>query len=118
MSTWLQKRAHLSATGIGLIRESTFNLPDDPGELARLIKAVPVLLQGTTAIARAISTDGGVDLDEVNGSFMVRTLPGVFLAGEMLSWDAPTGGYLLQASWSTGAVAGRGAAAWLRDHDV
>jgi predicted flavoprotein YhiN len=68
-----------------------------------------VRLTGTAPIARAISTAGGIALDEVDESFMLRRLPGVFAAGEMLDWEAPTGGYLLQAAFATGAAAGRGA---------
>jgi uncharacterized flavoprotein (TIGR03862 family) len=113
MSTWLQKRAHLSTTGVALLRESTSDLPQDPAELARLIKAVPLRLAGPSGIARAISTAGGIAFDEIDDRFMLYKLPGVFVAGEMLDWDAPTGGYLLQASCSTGIAAGRGAASWL-----
>ena len=69
-----------------------------PAALAGLIKAVPVRLTGTAPIARAISTAGGIALDEIDDHFMLRRLPGVFVAGEMLDWEAPTGGYLLQAS--------------------
>jgi predicted flavoprotein YhiN len=64
-------------------------------------------------IARAISTAGGIALDEVDENFMLKRLPGVFAAGEMLDWEAPTGGYLLQACFATGAAAGRGAAKFL-----
>jgi predicted flavoprotein YhiN len=78
-----------------------------------LINAVPIRLTGTAPIARAISTAGGISFDELDEDFMVRRLPGVFAAGEMLDWEAPTGGYLLQASFATGAAAGRGALGWL-----
>jgi predicted flavoprotein YhiN len=81
--------------------------------LAQLVKDIPVRLTGTAPLARAISTAGGVACDEVDGRFMLRRKPGVFVAGEMLDWDAPTGGYLLQASIATGAAAGRGALEWL-----
>ena len=64
-------------------------------------------------IARAISTAGGVALDELDDSFMLHRLPGAFVAGEMIDWEAPTGGYLLQASFSTAVVAARGAIAWM-----
>ena len=66
-------------------------------------------------IARAISTAGGVRFDEVDASLMLRNRPGVFVAGEMLDWEAPTGGYLLQACFSTGVLAGRGALAALQE---
>ena len=82
-------------------------------DLAELINAVPIELTGVAPIARAISTAGGVAFDELDADFMVRRLPGVFAAGEMLDWEAPTGGYLLQASFATGAAAGRGALKWL-----
>ena len=70
-------------------------------------------LTGTAPIARAISTAGGIAFDELDADFMLRRLPGVFVAGEMLDWEAPTGGYLLQACFATGAAAGSGALQWL-----
>jgi predicted flavoprotein YhiN len=79
-----------------------------------LIGGVPIKLTGIAPIARAISTAGGISLDELDSDFMLRKLPGVFAAGEMLDWDAPTGGYLLQASFVTGAAAGRGALKWVK----
>jgi predicted flavoprotein YhiN len=88
-----------------------------PADLARLVKAVPVHLTGIAAIARAISTAGGVSFAEVDGNFMLRKLPGVFVAGEMLDWDAPTGGYLLQAALATGVAAAEGAIAWMARND-
>ena len=66
-------------------------------------------LTGVAPLTRAISTAGGVSLDEVDQDFMLRRKPGVFVAGEMLDWEAPTGGYLLQACFATGAAAARGA---------
>ena len=84
-----------------------------PAELARSINAVPVRLTGIAPIARAISTAGGVRFDALDARFMLRGLPGVFVAGEMLDWEAPTGGYLLQACFATGAAAGRGVLEWL-----
>jgi hypothetical protein len=84
-----------------------------PASLADLINAVPVKLDGIAPIARAISTAGGITFGEMNPEFMIRRLPGVFAAGEMLDWEAPTGGYLLQACFATGAAAGRGALKWL-----
>ncbi len=85
----------------------------DAKDLASLIKAVPVTLTGVQPIATAISTAGGVSFGDLNAHLMLRRRPGLFIAGEMLDWDAPTGGYLLQASFATGAAAGRGVAAWL-----
>lgn len=113
-STFLRKAAGLSPIGIGLLREGTSGaLPGDPAALAALAKAVPLTLTGVMPFARAISTAGGVSFDAVDENLMLRHLPGVFAAGEMLDWEAPTGGYLLQAAFATGAAAGRGALAWL-----
>ena len=85
----------------------------EAGALADLINAVPVRLVGTAPIERAISTAGGIAFDAIDGHFMLRRRPGTFAAGEMLDWEAPTGGYLLQASFATGAAAARGALTWL-----
>jgi predicted flavoprotein YhiN len=74
---------------------------------------VPLRLTDTAPIAKAISTAGGISFDDVDDNFMLRRRPGTFVAGEMLDWEAPTGGYLLQAAFATGAAAGRGALAWL-----
>jgi uncharacterized flavoprotein (TIGR03862 family) len=119
-SNWLRKAAHLSPVGIGLLQEaavasgaSLSSLPTP--RLARLINAVPIQLIGTAPIARAISTAGGIAFDELDADFMIRRLPGIFAAGEMLDWEAPTGGYLLQASFATGAAAGRGALKWVKE---
>jgi uncharacterized flavoprotein (TIGR03862 family) len=117
-SNWLRKAAHLSPVGIGLLQEaavaSGISLSSLPAaELAAWINAVPVQLNGIAPIARAISTAGGIAFDELDERFMIRRLPGIFAAGEMLDWEAPTGGYLLQASFATGAAAGRGVLRWL-----
>jgi hypothetical protein len=79
-----------------------------PEELARLIRALPVRVEGATPRARAISTAGGVAFSEIGPDFSLRLRPDAFIAGEMLDWEAPTGGYLLQASFATGVAAGRG----------
>jgi uncharacterized flavoprotein (TIGR03862 family) len=118
-SNWLRKAAHLSPVGIGLVQEAAMASGTalsalSPAGLAGLINAVPVRLDGVAPIARAISTAGGISFDEIDSDFMLRRLPGVFAAGEMLGWEAPTGGYLLQASFATGAAAGRGALKWLK----
>lgn len=117
-STFLRKAAGLSPVAIGLLQEAAMakgsKLADTPpAELAGLINAVPVTLTAAAPLARAISTAGGVVFSEVDDRFMLTRLPGVFVAGEMLDWEAPTGGYLLQATFATGAAAGRGALAWL-----
>jgi uncharacterized flavoprotein (TIGR03862 family) len=117
-SNYLRKAAHLSPAGIGLLQEAAIAsgvslLAISPAVLADLINAVPVRLNGVAPIARAISTAGGIAFDELDADFMIHRLPGVFAAGEMLDWEAPTGGYLLQASFATGAAAGRGALKWI-----
>jgi uncharacterized flavoprotein (TIGR03862 family) len=113
-STFLRKAAGLSPLGTALLREGTGNrLPSGPAELAALIKAVPLTLNGVKGLARAISTAGGVSFGAVDENLMLRALPGVFVAGEMLDWEAPTGGYLLQASFATGVAAANGVLAWM-----
>lgn len=117
-STFLRKAAGLSPLAIGLLQESALpagrKLADfSADDLAELINAVPVKLIGVSPIERAISTAGGVAFSEIDERFMLTKLPGVFVAGEMLDWEAPTGGYLLQATFATGAAAGRGALEWL-----
>ena len=119
-SNRLRKTAHLSPVGIGLLQEAAVasgtSLASLPAEkLADLINAVPVQLNDVAPIARAISTAGGISFDELDADYMIRRLPGVFAAGEMLDWEAPTGGYLLQASFATGAAAGKGALRWLNE---
>jgi uncharacterized flavoprotein (TIGR03862 family) len=118
-SNWLRKAAHLSPVGIGLLQEAAIAAGASlsslsAASLAGLINAVPVQLNGTAPIARAISTAGGIAFDELDADFMIRRLPGVFASGEMLDWEAPTGGYLLQASFATGAAAGRGVLKWFK----
>jgi uncharacterized flavoprotein (TIGR03862 family) len=117
-SNWLRKAAQLSPVDIGLLQEtaavSGVTLSSlSPADLTGLINAVPVKLNGIATIARAISTAGGIPFSEIDSDFMIRRLPGVFAAGEMLDWEAPTGGYLLQAAFATGAAAGRGALKYL-----
>ena len=102
LSNRLRKAAALDAGSIHLLRESFgAALKADADALAKMIKSVPVDVTGLAAIARAISSAGGVRWEAVDSGLMLRNLPGVFVAGEMLDWDAPTGGYLLQACFST-----------------
>jgi hypothetical protein len=120
-SNWLRKAAHLSPVAIGLLQETAVSSGVSlsslsPGALGGLINAVPIELNGLASIARAISTAGGIPFSELDADFMIRRLPGIFAAGEMLDWEAPTGGYLLQASFATGAAAGRGVLKWLSPH--
>jgi uncharacterized flavoprotein (TIGR03862 family) len=119
LSNFLRKAVGLSPVAIGLLQEAVISSGGSlsslsTNELAALINAAPIRLTGTAPIARAISSAGGIAFDELDADFMLRKLPGVFAAGEMLDWEAPTGGYLLQASFATGAAAGRGALRWLR----
>jgi uncharacterized flavoprotein (TIGR03862 family) len=118
LSNFLRKAVSLSPVAIGLLQEAakasgTSLASLSPADLANLINAVPIKLTGVAPIARAISTAGGIAFSEIDADYMIRRLPGVFAAGEMLDWEAPTGGYLLQASFATGAAAGRGALKWL-----
>ncbi|MES2029499.1 MAG: TIGR03862 family flavoprotein [Pseudomonadota bacterium] len=118
-SNFLRKAIHLSPVAIGLLQEVSvaegIQLASlSPEKLAALINAVPVTLSGVAPIARAISTAGGVTFGELDDAFMLKRMPGTFVAGEMLDWEAPTGGYLLQASFATGAAAGEGALRWLK----
>ena len=120
-SNWLRKAAQLSPVGVGLLQEAAKTSGMSLSSLlasglAELINAVPVQLAGIAPIARAISTAGGIAFDELDDSFMIRRLPGVFAAGEMLDWEAPTGGYLLQACFATGSAAARGVLRWLTPH--
>jgi uncharacterized flavoprotein (TIGR03862 family) len=118
LATFLRKTVALAPAAVGLLHEATMAAPQRPSAmapaaLAALIKAVPVRVRAPAPLARAISTAGGIAFEEIDAGFMLRRRPGVFVAGEMLDWDAPTGGYLLQAAFATGAAAGRGALEWL-----
>jgi uncharacterized flavoprotein (TIGR03862 family) len=118
LATHLRKKLNLTPAAIGLIQEAALTFDDSltlmpMDELAVNVNSVPVLLTGIAPIGRAISTAGGISFDELDADFMIRRLPGVFAAGEMLDWEAPTGGYLLQASFATGAAAGRGVLKYL-----
>jgi uncharacterized flavoprotein (TIGR03862 family) len=115
MATHLQRRAGLTGVKAGLLREV---LPPsdfaDPVRLGAAIKALPLRLRSPRPIVEAISTSGGVTFDALDARLMIRARPGVFCAGEMLDWEAPTGGYLLTACFATGLAAGRGAVEWLQ----
>ena len=115
-ATRLRKAAGLAPVAAGLLREAAgAALPADSGALAGLIKAAPLTLTASAPIERAISTAGGVRLDALDGRSMLRDHPGLFLAGEMLDWEAPTGGYLLQGAFAGGRAAAAGMRDWLRD---
>ncbi len=113
LSNRLRKAAQLPPVAIALLREAG-PLPATDEGLARRIKAVPVRLIAPDDLERAISTAGGVPQSAVDAGFMLRAVPGTFVCGEMLDWEAPTGGYLLQACMATGRAAAQGALDWLR----
>ncbi|HLH99067.1 MAG TPA: TIGR03862 family flavoprotein [Xanthobacteraceae bacterium] len=119
LATFLRKAVALAPVAVGLLHEAAGACGQrlvamSSPELAALIKAVPIRLIGIAPLATAISTAGGIRFAEIDEGFMLRHRPGVFVAGEMLDFDAPTGGYLLQAAFATGAAAGRGTLAWLK----
>jgi uncharacterized flavoprotein (TIGR03862 family) len=117
LSTFLRKSVHLYPAAIGLLQEAAIAFASPlnaltPQALAERIKAVPVRVTGMALIEKAISTAGGIAWDEIDDTMMLHRRPGTFVAGEMVDWEAPTGGYLLQACFATGAAAGRGALQW------
>jgi uncharacterized flavoprotein (TIGR03862 family) len=111
-SNLLRKALRLSPAAIALLNEGRA-APRAPVELARFVKAVPLSVTGLRGLGRAISTAGGVAFSAIDEAFMLHARPGTFIAGEMLDWEAPTGGYLLQASFATGVAAAQGALAYL-----
>lgn len=116
VSTWLRKGG-LSPVDVALLRDTTGNrLPTEATAVADLAKAVPIPVDGLAPIDRAISTAGGVALDAIDDTGMLLDRPGTWVAGEMVAWDAPTGGYLIQACLSTGHRAGVAAARWAAEH--
>ncbi|MCW0233021.1 MAG: TIGR03862 family flavoprotein [Ferrovibrio sp.] len=112
LSNFLRKRIGLPPVAIGLVQEALH--AGDTAPLAHLVKALPLRLTAPFGLARAISTAGGIALDELDAHLMLRRRPGIFVAGEMLDWEAPTGGYLLQGCLATGAAAGHGVLHWLQ----
>jgi uncharacterized flavoprotein (TIGR03862 family) len=115
MSNLLRKALNLHPVAIGLMREAAGpQLPADPEALAALVKSATLPVVGIEGLERAISSAGGVAMENVDEHFMLRSRPGTFVAGEMLDWEAPTGGYLLQACFSTGIAAADGALRWLQ----
>jgi uncharacterized flavoprotein (TIGR03862 family) len=114
LSNHLRKAAGLSPAAVAVLRDSAGGRLDEaPGALAAAIKSAPLRLLGPMPIDRAISSAGGIQASEVDPRFMLARLPGVFVAGEMLDWEAPTGGYLLQGCFATGVAAAAGMEAWL-----
>lgn len=108
LSSWLSS-AQISPVAVALARETTANrLPEDPAALAALLKDLPLPVASLASLDRAISTAGGISWAALNSQYMLEQRPGTFIAGEMLDWEAPTGGYLLQACFSTGVAAAQG----------
>ncbi len=115
LSNHLQNQANIAGVKAGLLREvATAEDLADPARLAALIKALPLNLTAPRPLDEAISSAGGVTFDALDEHLMLRDAPGVFCAGEMLDWEAPTGGYLLTACFASGRTAGAGAVDWLR----
>ncbi|MBL6986776.1 MAG: TIGR03862 family flavoprotein [Methylobacter sp.] len=115
MANHLRKRIGIDGVKAGLLREVLLKEDfDNPARLCEAIKALPVKLLAARPIDEAISTAGGVTFEELNKHLMLRAMPGVFCAGEMLDWEAPTGGYLLTACFAGGRVAGEGVLSWLQ----
>lgn len=115
LSSHLKSRLHLSPLKLGLLHELlTREQMLDAPTLAAALKALPLVLHAPRPIAEAISTAGGVRFEALDDGLMLRAVPGVFVAGEMLDWEAPTGGYLLTASMASGRAAAQGLARWLR----
>jgi hypothetical protein len=116
MSSHLQSRLGIKGVKSGLLHECLSRADyADPVKLARALKALPLVLKRPRPIIEAISSAGGVRFDALEGGTMLRALPGVFVAGEMVDWEAPTGGYLLTACFGSGRAAGRAALEWLAD---
>lgn len=114
VSSHLQSRVGIKGVQTGLLRECVAAADfADPARLARAIKALPLKLIAARPLQEAISSAGGVPFEALDSHLMLRALPGVFCAGEMLDWEAPTGGYLLTACFASGRVAGAGASDWL-----
>ena len=114
----LHKKFRLPTITNALLQECYPSLNrDDANAVASALKAMPMpLVQATRPIDEAISSAGGIQFSELDSGLMLKALPGVFVAGEMLDWDAPTGGYLLTACFATGRHAGRSAVSWLKDN--
>ena len=114
VSSILKSKLHLDGVKgallrIGLTKEQFM----DMALLAKTIKQYPLICHRTTPMEEAISTAGGICIDALTPELMLKNIPGVFCAGEMLDWEAPTGGYLLTGCYATGVVAAEGMKSWL-----
>jgi uncharacterized flavoprotein (TIGR03862 family) len=115
LANHLRRRASITGVKAALLREVASSAQlSDPAQLAALLKALPLTLIAPRPIDEAISTAGGLRFDELTEELMLRKLPGTFCAGEMLDWEAPTGGYLLTACLASGRLAGQGVLSYLR----
>jgi len=115
MSSHLQSRLGIKGVKAGLLRELlTAQVYADPRLLSAAVKSLPLTLSAPRPLDEAISSAGGVTFESMDEHLMIRGLPGVFCAGEMLDWEAPTGGYLLTACFASGKAAGHGALDWLK----
>lgn len=112
VSSHLRKTLKIEGAKLALLNEFARPLPEDAGALAAMIKALPVPVAGLAPMDGAISTAGGVPFERLSPGLMLRDRPGVFCAGEMLDWEAPTGGWLITGCLATGAWAGDNAARW------
>ena len=113
----LKSKANLKGVQTGLLREFAADTLNQPARLAEAIKALPIELTGTRPLAEAISTAGGVRIDALDERLMTKAVPGLFCAGEMLDWEAPTGGYLLTACFASGQVAAKGVIEWMNQSE-
>jgi len=114
-SSWsrhLERTTGMRGVKTGLLREVLTSREVDAGRLATSIKALRITLVAVRPVAEAISSAGGVDFHALDERLMLKAVPGVFCAGEMLDWEAPTGGYLLTACFATGRRAGQGVLDW------
>jgi uncharacterized flavoprotein (TIGR03862 family) len=113
MANHLEKTTGIKGVKAGLLREFVPKEEFNESRLAAWIKNVPVLLVATSSIDKAISSAGGISFDSLDDHLMLKKIPGIFCAGEMLDWEAPTGGYLLTACFSSGYAAGKNILHWL-----
>jgi uncharacterized flavoprotein (TIGR03862 family) len=114
-SSHLRSKANIKGVQTGLLREFAAESLTDPAQLAHAIKNLPIPVTAARPIAESISTAGGVRFESLNECLMIKSRPGLFCAGEMLDWEAPTGGYLLTGCFASGRIAGQGALAWVNE---
>lgn len=113
LTNFLRKAAHLDPVAVALLREGNIEQPTSADALAQRIKGLTLEINGLSGLDRAISSAGGIAWTALDDNLMLKDRPGAFVAGEMLDWEAPTGGYLLQGTFATGAAAAKGLLEWL-----